>query len=220
MAVPVLVSTDANSTSASSPIAHTIPAGWSAGDLVIALLYTSSRTVTGVPSGWAAADDSTTLAFNKIYAYWKVLVSGDLGASQSWTLSANPSASRIVFIRITGAHATTPINSSDGTADGSSGTTHVSPEVTSSVNDCLILRMMVNGGQATTASSGDTGSKEYEVTSTPGMSVWESSKATAGGTGTATYTTTANRQFAYITLAIAPAAGASGNPWNYYAQCG
>ena len=140
-----------------------------------------------------------------MYAYWKILDVGDLGASQSWTLSGNPSAGRVAFHRFTGHHATTPINVSTTANEASSTTTHESPTITTTVDDCLTCRLMTNGGQIIVVSSGDTGTSRYNNAAVA-LSLWTSPKTTAGATGTATYTTSASRQLGHIVVGLAPAA--------------
>ncbi len=203
---------DVSSAQTTSPVSHTVPAGWAAGDLVIAYLRTNIRTVSSVPSGWTLIQSTTGISDNT-YSYWKILVSGDLGASQSWTLNANPSACRIAFYRFTGAHAVTPIDASASQNDASSGTSHTSPSVTTTVDNCLIARMAINGGsaQSLSASSGDTGTQQYQDTTTA-LALFTSTKTTAGSTGTATYTTPSSRQLTFTTAAIAPAASSSARP--------
>lgn len=218
MPVPSLAATDASGNQTTSPISHTIPAGWAAGDLVIAHLSTVIRTVSSAPAGWTLIQSTTGISDNT-YTYWKVLSAGDLGAVQSWTLNANPSSSRVVFHRVTGVDVVTPVNASDKANDAVSGMSHVSPSLTTTVSDCLVLRLTTNGGQVTSAASGDTGSKSYETTVTPGLTCWASSKAVAGVTGTGTYSTPANRQFSHVVIAIAPAAsGGLTKQHHHYAQ--
>jgi hypothetical protein len=205
MAIPSVIANSAGTVLNGTAPSHTIPAGWSAGDLCIAFVRCGGRTITARPTGWANVNEARGAGEN-IYVEWMKLASGDLGATQTWTLS-NTADNQVTFFRITGQHATTPIDVTTATSEGSSSATHTSPSVTTTANDCLILRCWSNGSQLLTASSGDTGTKYYEQTSDPGATLFTSSLATAGATGTAVYNTIANRQLNTVTVGIAPTSG-------------
>lgn len=204
MAVPTFVGYDASGSQSTATITHTIPAGWSAGDFVVAHCNTFFRSPTGTPSGWTLAGSATGGAVD-LYAYYKTLAPGDPGSTFSLTLNAAPSGASITLLRVTGHDSASPMAATPATAtDGGDVTTHVSPAVTTTVGDALILRL-VNGDQAGTASSGDTGTAIYA--DDINKSAWWSSLASAGSTGTATYTTGVARFWNYVTLAVAPASG-------------
>lgn len=210
MAAPVIADIDVSGASSTSPISHTIPAGWSVGDLVIARVVTTNRTVSSTTFPGTQEGFLGSITGDRCYIYSRILQAGDLGASFSWTLNANPSNPIIVYLRITGADGTTPLDDIQVNESGTATTSQVSPSVTTEGVDRLILRVSANGGQAFTASSGDTGTKYTNRTASPGYEIWYSSLASAGTTGTATYTIGTARAQNHFTLAIAPASGPAG----------
>jgi hypothetical protein len=212
MPAPSFVASDSSTPSNTSPISHTVPSGWSVGDLVLAVVLTSGRTVTAAPSGWTLVASRTGTIASNTYVYRRELGAGDPGTSYSWTLSANPYAGRIVYLRITGHNSASPIDTSATGLDASSTTNHVTPILTTTQVDCLLVRTMTtpDGGQATTASSGNTGTKQYEVTADQPLSVWSYAWSGSGAeSAAATYTTSASRQYGYVSVAVAPTAGGS-----------
>jgi hypothetical protein len=185
-----------------------VPSGWSAGDLALAVVLPAGRTVTTAPSGWTSVASRTGTIASNIYVYRRELQSGDPGTSYSWSLSASAYAGRIVYLRITGHNSASPIDGTPGTGlDASAGTSHATPILTTSQANCLLVRIMTtpDGGQATTASSGNTGVKQFEVLSDQPLSVWTYPRAGSGvESAAATYTTGASRQYGYVSVAVAP----------------
>jgi hypothetical protein len=214
MAVPTYVEeSDSGSLGTQTTLTHTIPSGWSADDLAIAFVtFAVNRSVSTPASGWTVIGSQQTGSYRCI-AYYKILASGDINAAHSWVLtSSSASNNQIVFIRITGHDATTPINTSANAVDGSNRTTHVSPAVTTTVDDCLIVRLMASANFLT-ASSGDTGTQELQNAN---QRIFRSSLATAGSTGTATYTTGVSTNLGYCTIAVAPTSGGGSAKPTYY----
>jgi hypothetical protein len=206
MAVPVVADYLAGSNDTTSPLGITVPGTWSAGDLAFALVHTYTRTVSTPPSGWTALNSPQNSGSVNTYLYYKQLVSGDIGATADWTLNANPSLGRVVLVQVTGHDTTTPINASVGQSDATANS-HTSPAVTTTTGDCLVLRLMaIDEGMTWTASSGDTGTNVVTGSTSPSYSIWKSSKATAGSTGSATYSTN-NFSLQLFTVAVAPSAG-------------
>jgi hypothetical protein len=212
MAVPVVAAVEVGPVDSTSPVSVTVPAGWSVGDLAFAMVHTYNRTVSTPASGWTAINSPQFSGSVRTYLYWKILVSGDIGAAAGWSLSADPSVGRVTLVQVTGHDPTTPINVSAGQQDDYA-TSHVSPTVTTTANDCLILRLMSSdynpGGW--TASSGDTGTSVAAGTTAPPYSVRKSSLATAGSTGTGTFTTS-NTAMQLFTVAVAPTSGGAAKP--------
>ncbi len=111
------------------------------------------------------------------------------------------------------------------------GTTKTIPEVTTTINDCLILYAMASDGSdvvaALTTSDGWTAPGDEDaadaliLTSFPTSGIFANfgtrGLATAGVSGIATLTCAVGDTAVEMQLAIAPAA-AAGNPHNYYAQ--
>lgn len=205
MAVPTVAATsDSGAIGGTiSTIEHVVPSGWSSGDMVIAQIRTPiNRTISAAPDGWNLLEGPET-GGQRHYWYWKFLDIGDPNENQVWTLSTSGSGAQVVMLRIAGNHASSPIDTSTSGVDGSAGTSHVSPTVTTTADECLILRCMGSSGTLT-ASSGDTGSEVIQATN---VRIFSSSKSPAGSTGTATYTTVSSVDVTYATIAIAPTAG-------------
>jgi hypothetical protein len=218
VSVPVVAAFDDSDTLGNnSTISYTIPSGWLVGDYVVAFLTHGVRTVSSAPSGWTLIRAQSGDA--NVSAYGKTLVSGDPGSSPTWTLNATSfQNTRILYLRVTGAADTGTIDGDAGAVDGTAVTSHVSPAVTTTGPDRLILRLFTSNGQVLTPSSGDTGTEIVAGTTLPSLAAFRSSLASAGSTGTATYTTALARNFTYITAAIAPASGPSVSiPAIYYA---
>jgi hypothetical protein len=212
MAVPVVADYLAGSADATSPISVTVPSGWSAGDLVFALLHSFVRSITSAPSGWTGLDSPQYSGAVRSYLYWKILGSGDPGSTLDWATNADPSYGRAVLVKVTGHDTTTPINVSAGQADTATNS-HASPSVTTTASDCLILRFLCidENNSGWSASSGDTGTNVATSTVMPTYTVWKSSLASAGATGTGTYGTS-NVAMQLFTVAVAPSAGGVAKP--------
>lgn len=202
MAQPTYVGVDISSTQSTSTITHTVPSGWSAGDLAIAHVDTGLRTVSSAPSGWALAGSITGTAANT-YIYTKTLEAGDLGGSIGWTLNASPTGAFIALIRMTGHDTVTPVNVIDTVDDVTTVTDHTFPTVTTTADNCVVFHSTSHGGQNFSVGSGSTGTERNNAAP---LILYSQTKASAGAVGTATYTTTLTRRQSLITFAIAPAA--------------
>jgi hypothetical protein len=210
MAAPVFQSADGSAVQSTNPISHTIPAGWSAGDLALAVICSGSRSVSTPPSGWTLEGSNTSVSSARLFVYSRTLESGDLGASFSWSFSGgSPYNGRVIYLRITGHSTTDPTDTSNTGFDASGVTSHPSPVLTTTVADTLLVRSAVNNASAAlSASSGDTGTKQYEQTSDQAVSIWTFARAGTGAeSAAATYSTSANKTLSWVSVAIAPSAG-------------
>lgn len=206
MSAPTLVDYELSSLQSTEPISVTVPADWTVGNLAVAAVYIGSRTVSTPPAGWANHVVTWDTSV-KIVVYWKILEAGDLGGSIIFDLSDAQYNGWVTLFEISGFDPTTPINTAAGDSHGYIAvTSHVSPSVTTTIDDCLILRV-ARCEQAYAASSGDTGTAVYNAGN---RNAWQTEKTTAGVTGTATYTTPESRASLDLTIAISPAAAPSG----------
>jgi hypothetical protein len=202
MAVPVIEEYVAGTDLGTDPIAVTLSSTFNSG-LGVVFVITGPRSVSSVPSGWTEATFQSAWATSlNAYAYTKSLVSGDASSSLSFGMSSTYAYSAILALRVSGAGT---VDSVAGTFAGSASiVTHQS--VTTSAADCLVLRCFLLGtGRSIDSTSGDAGTSYYaKATGEPRIHLYQTSKATAGSTGTATYTLNAGSESTQITLAIAP----------------
>jgi hypothetical protein len=144
--------------SESSTNSHTIamPAGTAVGDLLLVVLRHSGANVTVTrPSGWTELNTGTLRAF------WKIATSSDL-SSATWGYNGNR-ATVAISARITGAHATDPI-------EGSAGATSLDPPSLSApwgAGNYMGLSAAGNGNTRATAGTATTPSGMTLVTSAP-----------------------------------------------------
>jgi hypothetical protein len=214
MAVPTVASSSVGTAESTASPSIAIPA-WDVGDLVVLTIHTFIRTVSTAPTGWTALNSPVSGGSVNTYVYWKILASGEPSSTVSFTLSASNPNSRIALIRVTG-HNATPINQS---TSGSSTSPIATSSVTTTVDDCLILRILASDdAPAWTATSGDTGTEIYTSGNLSRLAAWKSSKATAGATGTATYTSNYTSHFWVIAIAPTAGGGSSFAPYLHQPQ--
>lgn len=216
MAAPVLetvATTVTDATTTSITIAK--PSGTASDNLLVAFLVLNSTPVLTPPSGWDLVDQ-IEISGGKVYAYKKV-AGGSEPADYAWSWTgAQYSCGGIA--RISGVDTTTPINVAATSAPGATDTPS-SPAVTTTVNDCLILRA-IGCARLTSPYSYPTSTEDWDVEGTAAFDATScasahKSQAAAGGSGTETITAEASQFFGLITVAVAPAAGGAGNlqPW-------
>ena len=141
------------------------------------------------------------------HSWWKIA-----GASEPSNYAITWSNSERAYgwvMRFTGHNSTNPIEAS-AVANGSSSSP-ISPEVSTSVDECLILRL---GGfdhnDITVDSTGITGHADITMDESNSNSSSASGGAayvnqtTAGASGTSSFTLTASEQYRTVTIAIAP----------------
>lgn len=213
MAVPVTASNATTVTDVTgTTLTITKPSGVASGDLLVAFVHVSGSPTLTPPSGWTLID-SVTNAFGvgTLYAF-RFMAGGSEPASYSWTWTGSQYSCGGIY-RVTGADATTPINTSAKSAPAS-GATQVSPSVTTTTADCLILRAISCERTATSPYSWPSSTKDFDLKGTAAfdatsLSAARASQASAGATGTETVTLSGSRPCSLITLAIAPVAGGS-----------
>jgi len=168
--------------------------------------------------GGAVITPPLTDLWDEISANWEGEACGDIaGASEpsSYTWSVD-SDSRLVAVmmRITGADGTSPIHKV-GTANSGGSGTATCPSVTTTVDGCLILRMITKRwisygvtlpGGLTEAYSEGSSSNSYA----PHVYAAYEIQSSAGATGTQDFTLSASTLWVANTIAIAPASGGGG----------
>ncbi|NIL95827.1 MAG: hypothetical protein GTO62_01460 [Planctomycetales bacterium] len=126
-------------TSAVTSITIDKPPSVAVGELMVAhLMVTDDRTVASVPTGWAEIQNAYH-ANNRTVSYWKRFEAGD-PANFTWSFNASAECGGSI-LRITGAIASgNPIDDSSKN-QGSSNTSNW-PALTTTVDDCLIVRLL------------------------------------------------------------------------------
>jgi len=191
-----------------------LPTGTVEGELLIATVATDGETDASLaaPSGWTllhreASSDDVSLA-----VWWKVATASE-PTNYDFTWSGSEEAYGFIM-RFSGQAASNPIhtfNSSTG-----SGSSPQTPAVTTTVDNCMILRIGGFDDDDVDADAGDAGDAGMTDHTTITMNESGSGngtasggaayamQATAGSSGTADFALTASEQYVTLTIAIAP----------------
>ena len=189
----------ATNTAASTTLTVPKPANVAPGDLLVGCLSLNggSITATGVPAGWTRLAAVTTIANPKVYGYYKVATASE-AASYSWTTTSTTSGGGIA--RYSGASGLDTAATSASGAATPSGTV---PAVTTTTAKAMLVGCMsVNSSSATLTSPAgmaqvvETGARRFEVA--------DGIQATAGPSGTKTWTFSAAREWAGWLVALRP----------------
>ncbi len=195
-------------TTASTSITLVAPANLVAGDLLYMQASLNGGLVNSAPSGWTQRVSNTGVANPRVFAYSKVAVAADVGATFIFGLNSSIT-SGAVLRRYSGVDNTTPHDITAAVlASGAAATSGTVGSVTTNTVDALLLGGMgINSSStAITAPTGMTetaevGGKKHEAD-------FEQRPA-AGGTGTRTWTFGASREFAGFLDALRASAGTS-----------
>lgn len=180
-----------------------------AGDLLIAIIghdYAKTAT-TSVPSGWATLieEANNSVFYGDIRAYYKIATGSETG-SATWVFNDSPNndyvkGSIIVF---SGVDVQNPINAYASASDTSINNDAIAPSVTTTVDNCLILRGYSIRHPGGTYTFNQT--KIFALESgRPLLGAEYSIQASAGATGSETASNTSEYRDATLTIAIAPA---------------
>lgn len=158
--------------------------GLAVGDLLLATATSHSAAITA-PSGWTIIKaDSGSNTF--ITSYYKVAVSGDLGATFAWsiTVSAGEESLIVAAARVTGADTTNPIGyTSFNFFNGSATTAPTSPGFTTTKQPLLVA--LIGSVRLDTSSSTVSG---YAIANTNPS--WTAVASSQGGDANADVSTT------------------------------
>lgn len=142
MTAPTLVgyTTTSTSSTGANTITGTPPVEATAGRILLAfvLLDTSNQGINPVEGGWNRVFGLAN-AVNTCALFWRRVVDGD-PATYTFNGTANQRMS-LGLIALSGAAGGTPVNGSATTSYTSATTSFVCPAVTTTVADCLLLRM-------------------------------------------------------------------------------
>ncbi len=193
-------------TTASTSITLAAPANLVAGDLLYMQCSINGGLVNSAPAGWTQRVSNTGVSNPRVFAYSKVAVAEDVGATFIFGLSASITSGSVLR-RFSGVDGTTPHDVTAAVlASGAAATSGTVPSLTTATADALLLGGMgINSSStAITAPTGMTetaevGGKKHEADF--------EQRPTAGATGTRTWTFGASREFAGFLDALRPAAG-------------
>lgn len=186
----------------------TFPSGLAAGDLMIVSMsiYNSSGTPVPSASGFTLGTTKVSNAGNMYVAYlWKVATAGDVSAGSTTLACTNVVGSNLDWAcdRITGAHATTPIDTDSGNQGNS--TTPTTATLTTAVNNEMLWIASYAFGSGYSAYF--TGGTENNAVF-PGEGNGSVPRPTSGATGAISATLSgAGEAWSVIAVAIAPSAG-------------
>src|SRR5690606_17083257 len=196
-------------TGSSADVTVTAPATVQAGDLLLAHVAFDGRdmpAITSVPAGWTLiADDDDG---NTVYGGWwyRIAQAGD--ASASWVFIGNGNSEEWIAhcVRVTGHHPSIPINAyAVSPHSGMSSGPWISPAVTTTVDDCLIIYSLARDGGSHSHTPPPGCVEIFDgVSSASGGTAATKVQATAGDTGSGEFGSATSEQWVAITIAIAP----------------
>lgn len=181
-----------------------IPPDIQEGDLMLFLGHIDGgRSITSMTAGWTAG--SINIAARPVY--WRIYQSGD--TAPTLTLDGGEKGLCYIF-RISGTHQTAPLDQE--AVNGGSGTTATCPTVTTSVDNCLVMRgfRAEGSGHGSAVNPADTTlifgfPHQCGTTAGPIAGGWAyEDQITAGAVGTADWTSLASASNTGITIAIKP----------------
>jgi hypothetical protein len=200
MSAPVIASHTTYPSVNTDSVVLDLPTGTSSGDLLLAIVSVSANRTITAPSGWTVESEVLEGTFSGRKGVYTKIAGGSEPASYTWWLSLTTITSAIL-LRITGA-SSSPVAAlaSDNTSNNA-----VSPSVTTAVANSLVVRLIGQTRDRTyTAPSGHT-TAITELRSAASSIA----QATAGASGTATWTIAGGGTdaIAHFALAISPASG-------------
>ena len=203
-------------------IAISKPSGTTIGDLLIAAVATDGDSSSSLSApgggGWTLINRDDYDYDVTLGVWWKIA-----GASEPSSYTFTWSGSQQAYgwiMRFTGYHSTSPINTSAtyGGIDTGYPYEAASPAVTTTVANCLILR--IGGFDDDDVNVDDTGLDygHYDITMDRSDTDWDScsggagykQQASIGSSGTVTFDLTGSEEYRTVTIAIAPAVGVGG----------
>lgn len=123
-----------------TPCAVTLPATIEAGDLIVLTFATQTGNTVSTSGITGLTQDVSSTAGSGLFVAWhKVAVSGDAGASVSIAYTGVASKSAAMAVAFSGVDGTTPIDDFDKLPETTSGISHATPSLTTTVDDAMIL---------------------------------------------------------------------------------
>lgn len=197
------------SETSSSVTSRTItkPTSTASGDLLIAAICVRANNdgLFTFPSDWVLIADLWNSTITYMLAYKVAGGSEPADYTFSWT---NAGRCQSLIARFTGADTTNPINVASMVNDSATPYTH--PDITTTVDDCLILRAIGwQGNPTVTIAGADIWTEQEGASAGEGQGCGTEVLASAGATGTAD-TTGPSAANLVATVAIAPPAAVGG----------
>ena len=204
-------STVVNAT-ATSTVIVAAPSQTQSGDVLVACLALNGGSVTalGVPFGWSPIASVTAISNPHVFGYYKV--AGTLEPpSYTWTLTSAV-ANGAGIARYLGVDTTSPLDTTVATATGAAATSGTVPGVTTATANAMLAGCMaINSSSASIVMNPPAGmtpawnldGKRHQYADGP--------QASAGASGSKTWTFSASREWAGWLTALRPQAGAPVN---------
>jgi PKD repeat protein len=196
----------ASTETATTTVSLPAPTGRAAGDVLVASFTADKNPTVAVPAGWTAITNGLNIGSGaRVFAYYRVVGSSD-PATYTWTLSTAVKWGGGITA-YTGVNTTTPLDSTVATAVNAtfSATSIAVPGVTTASNGAMLI-----GGlgfdSSTTAATAPTGwTERFETSGGQVAEQADRTQATAGATGTATWTFSTGKAVAAWRTALKPA---------------
>jgi hypothetical protein len=173
------------------------------GDVLVSCVSLNGGSIGAAPAGWTLLESVTAVANPKVYGYSKV-ATGSEPASYSWTTSSTTSGGSIT--RYSGASGldTSATSATSPPSGGTASSGSVPGVTTTTPNAMLVGCMSVNSSSVTLTSP--TGMSQVIETGTRRFEFADGIQATAGASGTKTWTFSAAREWAGWLAALRPEA--------------
>ncbi|MGP4033284.1 PKD domain-containing protein [Pseudarthrobacter sp. 1C304] len=210
-AITTVASTTTNNTATTTSVTLNKPAGTAAGDVLVASFTADKNPTATAPAGWTAIVNNLSISSGaRAFAYYRVVGASD-PASYTWTLStAVKWGGGITAYR--GVNNTTPLDSTVATATNTTYTASsiAAPSITTASNNALLIGG-VGFDSSTPGATAPTGwTERWEATDGQIAQQADRTQATAGATGTATWTFNTAKAVAVWRTALKPGAGTGG----------
>ncbi|MFC1675681.1 LamG-like jellyroll fold domain-containing protein [Planctomycetota bacterium] len=203
--------TEAKADSDTTSVTVSTPSGTGEGDLLIAAVATDGDTSASMAppggEGWTEIDVDHHSGEITMGVWWKLADAGE-SASHQFTWSPNEQ-SYAWMMRFTGHDPLVPINDTSLTSGSASSPT--SPAVTTTVSNCIILRLGgFDGDDVTVDSPGLSGHAAITMDQSNSGSDTSSGGAgyvfqqAVGDSGTSSFSLTGSQEYRTVTIAIAP----------------
>ncbi|WP_324643602.1 PKD domain-containing protein [Pseudarthrobacter sp. LT1] len=209
--ITVVNSSTSNSGTAVTTASLTVPAGTAAGDVLVASITTDLNPNLTAPAGWTAmvnakSINSTSTSGARAFAYYKVVGASDPG-TYSWALSSAAKwGGGITSYR--GVNNATPLDSPVVTAaDTSYSATSITVgSITTASNGAMLIGGVACDCSAPVVTAPSGWTERWEAAAGQIAEQADKPQATAGASGTATWTLSAARAVAAWRAALKPAA--------------
>lgn len=210
MAITPVAYSSGSTSGAQTSVTVTLPAGWSAGDVCVVHINLKSGTDVTAATGWTSIISSNVASVYFSHAFYRVLQSGDTNPAFTISLSTGNGCAWVAA-DYSGVASTSTINASGQTSSSSNATTHLSPTITTTVANCMLL-MLYGTDISVTYSSPSEGTLEKTGDAGIGSnadgvtSIVDFALGAAGATGQQSITVSSTCTYTGIQVALAPGA--------------